>query len=73
MKTLVSGLFFSSLCPSLIADEKPDVLIVLADQWSPRYTGWDNKEVRTPHMDRIAAEGMIFDACYAWQIPILIR
>ena len=43
---------------------KPDVLVIIADQWSPRYTGWDNPEVRTPHMDRIAAEGMIFDACY---------
>jgi arylsulfatase A-like enzyme len=50
--------------PLLYSTEKPDVLIVLADQWSPRYTGWDNKEVRTPHMDRIAAEGMVFDACY---------
>lgn len=44
--------------------EKPDVLVIIADQWSPRYTGWDNKEVRTPQMDRIAAEGMVFDACY---------
>jgi choline-sulfatase len=48
----------------LSAAEKPDVLVILADQWSPRFTGWDNQEVRTPHMDRIAAEGMIFDACY---------
>lgn len=55
-----------ALCPSLFAAAgKPDVLVVIADQWSPRYTGWDNKEVRTPHMDRIAAEGMVFDACYA--------
>ncbi|MBE2282189.1 MAG: sulfatase-like hydrolase/transferase [Prosthecobacter sp.] len=55
-----------ALSPSLFAAAgKPDVLVVIADQWSPRYTGWDNKEVRTPHMDRIAAEGMVFDACYA--------
>lgn len=57
-------LLLSLISPSLIAAEKPDVLVLIADQWSPRYTGWDNKEVRTPHMDRIAAEGMIFDACY---------
>lgn len=56
--------FLIALSPWLSAAEKPDVLVVLADQWSARYTGWDNKEVRTPHMDRIAAEGMIFDACY---------
>lgn len=55
--------FLLALGSSLIA-AKPDVLVVIADQWSPRYTGWDDKEVRTPHMDRIAAEGMVFDACY---------
>lgn len=43
---------------------KPDVLVVLTDQWSPRYLSWENPEVRTPHLDRIAREGMIFDACY---------
>lgn len=57
-------LLLSALCASLSAAEKPDVLVIIADQWNPRYTSWDNKEVRTPHMDRIAAEGMIFDACY---------
>ena len=44
--------------------KKPDVLVIIADQWSPRYVSWDNKEVRTPHLDRLAHEGMIFDACY---------
>jgi arylsulfatase A-like enzyme len=43
---------------------KPDVLVILTDQWSPRYLSWENPEVRTPQLDRIAAEGMIFDRCY---------
>ncbi len=43
---------------------KPDVVVILTDQWSPRYTSWDNPQVRTPHLDGIAKEGMIFDACY---------
>jgi arylsulfatase A-like enzyme len=43
---------------------KPDVLVVLTDQWSPRYLSWENPQVRTPNLDRIAHEGMIFDACY---------
>jgi len=73
MKTTLAGLLFLVLCPALLlsaeapaknAAAKPDLLVILADQWSPRYTSWDNKEVRTPHIDRIAAEGMIFDACY---------
>lgn len=61
MKFLLLAFCLLATCA---AAERPDVLVILADQWSPRYTGWDNKEVRTPHMDRIAAEGMIFDACY---------
>ena len=44
---------------------KPDVLVILTDQWSPRYVGWNNPGVRTPNLDRIAREGMIFDRCYA--------
>jgi len=43
---------------------KPDVLVILTDQWNPRYLSWDDPQVVTPHLDRIAREGMIFDACY---------
>lgn len=43
---------------------QPDVLVILTDQWSPRYLSWDNPQVRTPNLDRLAAEGLIFDACY---------
>lgn len=63
MNSALTGLL-SALCFSLSAAEKPDVLVILADQWSPRYTSWDNQEVRTPHLDSLAREGMIFDACY---------
>src|SRR4051812_11975949 len=41
-----------------------DVLVVICDQWSPRYVSWDNPQVRTPNLDAIAREGMIFDRCY---------
>ncbi|MGC3966191.1 MAG: sulfatase-like hydrolase/transferase [Pirellulales bacterium] len=47
-----------------IQPDKPDVLVVLCDQWSPRYLSWDNPQVRTPALDAVAREGMIFDACY---------
>ncbi len=53
----------AACCP-VMAAEKPDVLVILADQWNPRYVSWDDPQVRTPHLDRIAREGMIFDACY---------
>ncbi len=46
------------------AAARPDVLVVICDQWSPRYVSWDDAQVRTPHLSQIAREGMIFDACY---------
>ncbi|MEQ1861638.1 MAG: sulfatase-like hydrolase/transferase [Chthoniobacteraceae bacterium] len=54
------------LAASLMAGaaSRPDVLVILTDQWSPRYVSWDDPQVRTPHLDGIAREGMIFDRCY---------
>jgi arylsulfatase A-like enzyme len=49
---------------SAAVSSKPDVLVILTDQWNPRYLSWENPQVRTPNLDRIAREGMIFDACY---------
>jgi arylsulfatase A-like enzyme len=53
-----------SATPAPAHSRKPDVLVILVDQWSPRYLSWENPQVRTPHLDRIAAEGMVFDRCY---------
>ncbi|MCP5559513.1 MAG: sulfatase-like hydrolase/transferase [Verrucomicrobiaceae bacterium] len=66
MKWIIFCLVFCVVLPVRItaADRKPDVLVIIADQWNPRYTSWENKEVRTPHLDQIAKQGMIFDACY---------
>jgi arylsulfatase A-like enzyme len=43
---------------------QPDVLVVICDQWNPHYVSWDDPQVRTPHLDGIAHDGMIFDHCY---------
>ncbi len=70
MKQILSVLTTLLLAPLAALDaadasaKKPDVLVILTDQWSPRYLSWDNPQVRTPNLDRIAREGMIFDACY---------
>ncbi|HEX3869713.1 MAG TPA: sulfatase-like hydrolase/transferase, partial [Pirellulales bacterium] len=50
---------------ALGASPAPDVLFIFCDQWSVRYTSWDNPQVRTPNLDRIARDGMIFDAAYS--------
>src|SRR3569623_2480245 len=52
IRALVLALVF---CGASFATPKPaDVLIILTDQWSPRYLSWDNPQVRTPNLDRLA-------------------
>lgn len=66
MKTLPClALLLLAFSGTLPAQTRPsDVLILLTDQWNPRYLSWDNPQVRTPHLDSLAREGLIFDACY---------
>ncbi len=43
----------------------PNVLIIMSDQHSKHYLGcYGNNLVRTPHLDRLAAAGMVMDSCY---------
>ena len=43
----------------------PNVLVVMVDQLTPRMLGcYGNAAARAPHMDRLAAEGVVFDAAY---------
>lgn len=50
-----------SACSSLFAAQKPNILIIYADDW-----GWGDlschghKEIKTPHLDQLAAEGIDF-------------
>lgn len=47
------------------ASEKPNVMIVIGDDMTWRDCGpYGSKEVKTPHMDRLAAEGMRFDRMF---------
>lgn len=43
----------------------PDVLFLLTDQWNPRCLGFaGDSAAPTPRLDRLAAEGVVFDSCY---------
>lgn len=45
--------------------DKPNILFLLSDQHSPRILGcYGDPHVRTPNLDRLAGEGVAFDACY---------
>jgi arylsulfatase A-like enzyme len=47
------------------ADERPHVLILLADDLGWRDVGYHGSEIDTPHVDRIAREGIELDRFYA--------
>ncbi len=43
-----------------------NILLFMLDSLRPDHLGcYGNAEVRTPHMDRLAAEGVVFEAAYA--------
>jgi len=47
------------------SEKKPNILVIMTDQHSRHFLGcYGNELVRTPNLDRLAAEGMRFDNTY---------
>lgn len=46
------------------AQRRPNFLVILSDDHSFRAIGYNNPVVKTPNMDRLAREGIIFDRAY---------
>lgn len=45
--------------------DRPNILFICSDQHTPGVTGcYGNHQVRTPHLDALAEEGVVFDAAY---------
>jgi choline-sulfatase len=45
--------------------KKPNILVIMSDQHDPKVTGcYGDRVVHTPCLDRMASEGITFDACY---------
>ena len=65
MKTILTFLLFCALA-SLGHARKPNVILIMADDLGFTELGsYGQKKIRTPHLDKLAAEGMRFTACYA--------
>lgn len=44
---------------------RPDILLIMTDQFNPRCMGCAGDPViKTPHLDRLAREGALFENCY---------
>jgi len=64
MRCFVLSLFLAS---SLIAAEKPNVLLICVDDLKPVLGCYGDKHAKSPNLDRLAARGMLFESAYCNQ------
>lgn len=51
--------------PLIGADQRPNVLLILSDDHNYRVLGASgNRMIRTPHLDRLAQQGVYFNRCF---------
>ncbi len=61
----IISLSTSSLSPAYAADARPNVLFIIADDASRHFGNAYNCDwVKTPNIDRLASEGLVFDNAY---------
>ena len=64
--TLAGCLCFTQLLFAAADSKKPSVILVLADDLGAKELGcYGNTEHKTPHLDRMAAEGLRLDTFYS--------
>ncbi len=64
--TILSGLAFSAMLAVAHAQERPNILLFIGDDIDFSYYGFQGHEfVQTPHLDQLAAEGIVFGNGYA--------
>jgi len=59
-------LLLSLFCTSLFAESRPNIVFILADDLGYGEVGYNGQKIiRTPHVDRLAREGMILTRHYS--------
>lgn len=61
----IAGLFNSAA----YADDRPNILFIAIDDMKPLIGAYGNMDIKTPTLDSIAAQGMVFTKAYA-QYPV---
>lgn len=61
-----AGAFASSASPAMPQSERPHILLLMADQFRPDcIAATGNPAIRTPNLDRLAREGILFRQAYS--------
>lgn len=64
-KQTVLGLLSLVSFSTALADDRPNIVLLLSDDHNHRALGCSgNAGIRTPHLDRLAAEGVYFQRCF---------
>ena len=54
---------------ALEADERPNILLITSEDHGPHLSCYGDLNVRTPHLDRLAAQGMrLANACVTYSV-----
>ena len=61
----ISGISLISCSKTNIAEKKPNIIILLADDLGFGDVGYNGSDIKTPHIDKIASEGARFNQFYA--------
>ena len=63
---LAVALVVSSVVARAAEPPGPNVVLIMTDNHGPWTLGcYGNKDIKTPHIDRLAAEGTLFSRCYS--------
>ena len=50
---------------SLLGEDRPNILWIVVDDMSANFSCYGEKTIQTPHVDRLAREGVLFSRAYA--------
>jgi len=57
-------IFWLAIAPGLLAKDRPNIVLIMGDDMGYSDIGCYGGEIRTPHLDRLAAEGVRFSQFY---------
>ena len=49
-------------------NQQPHILLILADDLGYHDVGWHGSEIKTPHLDQLASEGVTLENYYVQQV-----